>query len=172
MRESEERSREITTFLPAVIQEARKLSRGDAFTAEDLVQEGLIAALGAYGAYDPDRGSAEGFLRVCARNRMISYLRRTPRELPADDEALDSASAYHAEVPLEQIEMRDALLGLMEALSPFERSVLRAYLVCGGVSKAAVALRCDRKKADNALSRIRGKARRQCRPTEKGIIRV
>jgi RNA polymerase sporulation-specific sigma factor len=153
----------IARFIPAVTQEARKLSRGDDFTMEDLVQEGMMAALGAFGRYDPERGSAEGFLRVCARNRMISYLRRSPKESPVDGDVLDSGSPSHDDGPQEMIETNEALSGLMERLSPFERSVLGAYLSCGGVSEAACMLHCDRKKADNALQRIRSKARRSGR---------
>ncbi|MDR2779864.1 MAG: sigma-70 family RNA polymerase sigma factor, partial [Synergistaceae bacterium] len=155
------------SFMPILAREARKLAYGNSFTADDLVQEGVLAAISALESYDPERGNLDGYVRVCARNRMISYLRHNGHEYPMDDEALDECmrrsdggktSAAHAEVT-EIAEKRDELRALKSRLSAFEESVLRAYIKGGGISGAAGILKCDRKKVDNALQRIRGKAR-------------
>jgi RNA polymerase sigma factor (sigma-70 family) len=152
------------SFMPILAREARKLAYGNNFTADDLVQEGVIAAISALESYDPERGNINGYVRVCARNRMISYLRHNGHEYPMDDEALDecmrrsdggTVSAAHAEMA----EKRDALRALESRLSAFEESVLRAYIEGGGISGAVRILKCGRKKVDNALQRIRGKAR-------------
>jgi RNA polymerase sporulation-specific sigma factor len=151
--------------VPLVTKEALKLAFGNSFTADDLVQEGIIAAIAALETYDPGRGSVDGYVRACARNRMISYLRRNGHESPMEDEALyyridtaartDSAPAGQQEA----IEKREALRALLDKLSPFEASVLDSYLKEGGVSRAAEMMKCGRKKVDNALQRIRNKAR-------------
>jgi RNA polymerase sigma factor (sigma-70 family) len=156
---------EIETYLPLVMNEARRLSGGDLFTREDLAQEGIIAALHAHDTYDPLRGNLEGYIRACARNRMISYLRRSWQEFVMDDEILDArvsgaeSSPDAFDGPHERIEIREALSRLIEDLSTFEQNVLHADLRSGSVSGAALSLKCDRKRADNALQRIRNKAR-------------
>jgi RNA polymerase sporulation-specific sigma factor len=166
MRNAAEMASIIEKYLPVVMSEARKLSGGDLFTREDLTQEGLMAALRAMDSYDPSRGSLEGYLRVCARNRMISYLRRGWHESVLDDETLDyqyqtldSVSRFGFDAPQERIEIGEALSKLIEGLSDFEKNVLHAYLSEGSVSGAAFLLECGRKRADNALQRIRNKAR-------------
>jgi RNA polymerase sporulation-specific sigma factor len=158
---------EIETYLPVVMGEARRLSGSDPFTMEDLAQEGLIAALHALDTYDPARGNIEGYVRACARNRMISYLRRGWHESVVNDELLDARasdaedSAASFEGPQERIEISEALAKLIDGLSAFEQSVLHAYLQAGSLSDTAVLLKCDRKRVDNALQRIRNKARAQ-----------
>ena len=151
--------------MPLVTKEALKLAFGNSFTVDDLVQEGIIAAISALETYDPGRGSMDGYVRACARNRMISYLRRNGHESPMEDEAL----YYHINTAArggsgstgqqDAIEKREALRSLLNKLSPFEASVLDSYLKEGGVSRAAEVMKCGRKQVDNALQRIRNKAR-------------
>jgi RNA polymerase sporulation-specific sigma factor len=156
---------DVPSFMPILKWEARKLSYNNSFTAEDLVQEGVIAAMRALESYDPERGSVRGYIRTCARNRMISYLRRNGREYPAGDELIferlgpDGFEDSCPDGPEGVIERREAVFALFSSLSQFERDVLGAYLTCGRVSGAALALGCERKKVDNALQRIRVKAR-------------
>lgn len=160
---------EVSLYFPIVTWEARRLSRGDRSITEDLVQEGLIAALKAIDTYDPHRGSVATYVRVCARNKMISYLRQNGRKaedlLPEDGEiaeSRDAACSMHAgrdSDPAEVLEAREALSNLIGCLSPFEQRVLDAYLREGGVTGAADRLGCERKKVDNAMQRIRNKAR-------------
>jgi len=154
----------VDSFLPIVAREARKLAYGNDFTADDLAQEGIIAAMSALESYDPRRGNLGGYVRVCARNRMISYLRRNGHESPTEDEVLDARmseanGAAGQNAPHEAFEAREALYELLRHLSPFEAKTLAAYLSCGGVSDTARALGTDRKKVDNALQRIRNKAK-------------
>ena len=153
---------DVPSFMPILKWEARKLSYDNSFTAEDLVQEGVIAVMRALESYDPERGGMRGYIRICARNRMISYLRRNGREYPAGDEAVferlrpDESEDF---CPDGILERRETAFALFSSLSPFERDVLGAYLTCGGTSGAAISLGCGRKKVDNALQRIRVKAR-------------
>jgi RNA polymerase sporulation-specific sigma factor len=153
---------DVPSFMPILKWEARKLSYNNSFTAEDLVQEGVVAAMRALESYDPARGSMCGYIRICARNRMISYLRRNGREYPVEDETLFERlrpDGFEDCRPDEIIERREAVFALFSSLSPFERDVLGTYLTCGGVSGVALELGCERKKVDNALQRIRVKAR-------------
>lgn len=155
---------QIAVFLPVVMKQARQLSRGDHFLREDLVQEGVIAALAALDTYDPARGSLAAYIGTCARNRMISYLRRSMQESPMDADELDAQATEaggvtRANATQERLEIREALSRLVEELSDFERSVLDAYLKGGTVARTVEILGCDRKRVDNALQRIRNKAR-------------
>lgn len=157
---------QIAAFLPVVMKQARLLSRDDPFTREDLAQEGLIAALGALDTYDPERGSLAAYIGTCARNRMISYLRRGMQESPMEAEKIDAqatgaGAVTGANATQERLEIREALSRLLEELSDFERTVLDAYLKGGGLAGAVEILNCDRKRVDNALQRIRNKARNQ-----------
>ena len=146
--------------MPILEREARKLAYGNNFTADDLIQEGALAVMSALDSYDPDRGNLCGYIRTCARNRMISYLRRNGHESPMEDEALNGhLSTESSGKQNDSIYMRDALYSLLDTLSLFEASVLQAYLRSGSLSGAAEILGCGRKKVDNALQRIRQKAR-------------
>ncbi|MDR1472029.1 MAG: sigma-70 family RNA polymerase sigma factor [Synergistaceae bacterium] len=152
--------------MPSVRQEARKLARRDAFVVDDLVQEGAMAVMSALGSYNPSRGSADSYMRACARNRMISYLRRNGHESPMEEGVLEAGAAapeLAGESPADErlgaIEMRELMCALMKRLSPFEMDVFAAYLEGGGISGIASAMKCGRKKADNAIQRVRNKAR-------------
>jgi len=154
----------ITSFMPILEQEARKLAFGNNFTADDLIQEGVLAVMSALDSYNPTRGSLRGYIRTCARNRMISYLRRNGHEFPMEDEALGQrlSSDSRQESPggeHDTMLMHEALYSLLDQLSGFEAEVLHAYLKSGSVSGAREILECGRKKVDNALQRIRQKAR-------------
>ena len=153
----------MSSVMPILTSEARKLAAGNSFTADDLIQEGALAVISAMESYDPGRGDLRGYIRACARNRMISYLRRNGREAPVEDEALGERirleTGGEAAGPQSMMERREALLALVGSLSPFELEALNAYLRSGSLSGATEILRCDRKKVDNALQRIRRKAR-------------
>ncbi|MDR1650589.1 MAG: sigma-70 family RNA polymerase sigma factor [Synergistaceae bacterium] len=157
----------VASFMPIVAREARKLAYGNSFTADDLAQEGIIAAMSALESYDPRRGSLGSYVRVCARNRMISYLRRNGHESPMEGDiisAICAAGAASRDAHQYIFERRETVSEIMRLLSPFEAEALRAYLSGGGVTKAACILGCGRKKVDNALQRIRNKARSMAAP--------
>jgi RNA polymerase sporulation-specific sigma factor len=155
----------IASLIPILEREARKLAYGNNFSSDDLFQEGVIAAIAAMKSYDPGRGSLHGYIRTCARNSMISYLRRNGHESPMDEEILserimsDESRAGNSDEPQEIMERREALHMLLTRLSEFETEVFYAYLKSGSISGAVGMLGCERKKADNALQRIRQKAR-------------
>ncbi len=79
-------------YAPAVRAYCLAFCRGDADTAEDLVQESFVAAFGALGELQ-DGGAFGGWLRVIARRRCLRWIEEKKREgaalaqLPRDDEA-------------------------------------------------------------------------------------
>jgi RNA polymerase sporulation-specific sigma factor len=128
----------VASFMPILEQEARKLAYGNSFNADDLIQEGVLAVIRALGSYNPTRGKLSGYIRTCARNRMISYLRRNGHEYPMEEEALgERLRSESLGEPHDPIIMREALYSLLDQLSEFEASALHAYLKSGSVSGAA-----------------------------------
>lgn len=78
-----------------------------------------------------------------------------------DEQASEAETLTGTSATQERLEIREALSRLVENLSDFERAVLDAYLKGGSVAQAVKLLGCDRKRVDNALQRIRCKARDQ-----------
>lgn len=142
---------------PLVRKIARALSPLDPQLREDLVQEGLLALILSFSLYDPGRGPLAPFARRCARNRMISYLRRIRPCFTMTEEEMDEIAVE--EQPDEGIDLDNARASLFNLLSPFELACMDAYLYTGSGTGAAEILGWPPKKVENALTRIRRKAR-------------
>lgn len=136
---------------------ARALAPSDPTLREDLVQEGFLSLVLASSSYDPVKGPFSAFARRCARNRMISYLRRLRPSLPLTDEDLEALS-FEPDSE-EDIDIRLAAKSLFSLLSPFELACMEAFLYTGSAAGASEVLGWQQKKVENALTRIRGKAR-------------
>ena len=65
----------------------RMLRRAD--LAEDAVQETLVLVWRRAHQFDPERGSAKGWVYTILRNRCLTLLRREDREIATEPEALD-----------------------------------------------------------------------------------
>jgi len=78
-----------------------------------------------------------------------------------DEQAVGASTLTETIDTHERLEIREALSRLVEDLSDFERLVLDAYLKGGSVAQTVKILGCGRKRVDNALQRIRNKARSQ-----------
>jgi RNA polymerase sigma factor (sigma-70 family) len=151
----------LVAFLPFVRKQAGILSGNDSHLKDDLIQEGLFALCRSAGAFDPDRGSYASFACSCARNAMISYLRRT---LSSREDLVDET------VSLEDLEIGEDLLGiaedrefleyLLDRLTPVEIAAVDALWACGSVGRAVGTLGWPYKRVENALARVRNKARR------------
>lgn len=142
---------------PLVRKIARALSPSDPQLREDLVQEGLLALILSFSLYDPSRGPFVPFARRCARNRMISYLRRIRPCFTMPEEEMDEIAVE--EQPDDGIDLANARTSLFNLLSPFELACMDAYLYTGSGTGAAEILGWPPKKVENALTRVRGKAR-------------
>ncbi len=147
----------LVELTPLVRGIARALAHGDLRLREDLVQEGFLSLILAASSYKPERGPFSAFARRCARNRMISYLRRLRPILPLTDEEADDLSFEPRND--EKIDLNSARDSLIQLLSPFELVCLDAYLHTGSGSGAAELLGWESKKVENALTRIKGKAK-------------
>jgi RNA polymerase sporulation-specific sigma factor len=121
---------------------------------DDLLQEGLISILGALPKYDSGRGKFTSFAFSCARNGMVSFLRKEKARRYVHgvlDRADEDPSIAWPTPALDE--------GLLEGLTVMEAAVLDAFLHTGSVSASAGLLGWPRKKADNALQRARRKLR-------------
>lgn len=147
----------LVEMTPLIRRIARALAPSDPDLREDLVQEGFLSLILAYSSYDPDRGPFAAFARRCARNRMISYLRRLRPSLSLTDDEMEDL-AFETR-PDEEIDLGLARNSLFSLLSPFELICMEAYLYTGSSGGAAELLDWAPKKVENALTRIRGKAR-------------
>ncbi len=152
------RQQDLVELAPTILRIARALSPTDTRLREDLVQEGFLGLILASSSYDPERGAFEAFARRCARNRMISFLRKQKPSLSFTDEELENLAVELC--PEERIDLHLARNSLFSQLSPFEMICLDAYLYAGSIPGAAELLGWEPKKVENAMTRIRGKARR------------
>ena len=130
----------------------------DPLVSEDLLQEGLMAALAAIEKYDPERGKAQTFLVQCAKNRMLSVVRRIKPIGGEGEDALDKL-----EDPTEAEKGRfDVLYSAIErCLSELERGTVSLYLAGLGYKEIADRLGISEKSVDNAMQRARRKLREE-----------
>ncbi len=150
---------------------------------EDLQQIGMLALWSAILRYDATRNASfSTFARLCVRRQILSALKRAQRipplifapigdgDYPKDDwlEQIGDPSPH----PLELIIQREQNLTLDEAfyaqLSPMETQVLHLFAQQMSYRQIASALGCSFKAVDNAMVRIRKKARRYLR-NQQGI---
>ena len=132
--------------------------------SEDLVQEGLVALLSSVRTYRVSEGVAfRTYAYACARNRMISALRRENGGMcmvPDGDEPYDLAGNSDGDpaVLLQRREELTALYGRMRSvLTPVEYQVLMLYLASYSYREIARQLNTETKAVDNALQRLRRK---------------
>lgn len=147
-------SRILLDFTPLLRHIAGRLVEPSRPDYDDLLQEGYMALINALPRYEETRGKFSSFLFSCARNGMISFLRTSRKEvpLPLPEEIYDHdrSSEY---LPLFSHQE------IFEDLTCLETAVLDAFIETGSVTKAANLLSWPRKKADNALQRVRKKLR-------------
>lgn len=132
--------------------------------SEDLVQEGLLSLLSAVRTYREGEGVAfRTYAYACARNRMISALRRhTENEVlvPDGDEPYDPAAAVASD-PAELVLQREELVTwhrrIRSVLTAVEYQVLLLYLASYSYREIAQRLNIAPKAVDNALQRVRRK---------------
>ena len=155
--DSKAQEKALVELTPLIRKIARALAPADPRLREDLVQEGFLSLVMASSSYDPGRGPFVAFARRCARNRMISYLRRLRPPLFFTDEEM--AELAFEPRPDEEIDLALARNSLFSLLSPFELACIEAYLYTGSGTGAAELLGWAPKRVENALTRIRGKAR-------------
>lgn len=142
---------------------------GASLEQEDIVQEGMLALLSAVYAFQPERNvDFRVFAVACVENRLRSVVK---------ENAAPKNSPLNAYIPLDTIEIADdsdpeqkiisdeaasEWFQMFENdLSSLENSVLKYFLKGYSYREIAASLGITEKAADNALQRIRNKAKKQ-----------
>ena len=138
------------------------LAGGD---SEDLIQEAMFGLLKAIREFDPSHDARfKTFAEVCIRNRIRSAVTNAARSkhAPLNDSVpfespMLGAGASPEELYISREEETERLTRLEQQLSPFERRILRLFLL--GLSYQEISEQVGRssKSVDNAVQRIRRK---------------
>lgn len=138
----------------------------------DLVQEGMIALLGACRRYQSDGGmSFKNYLMLCIENRYISLLRHISslKSIPSqniisiedeENSAVDPTTSTLPEIVEEKEYIRSLYQILKDRLSDLEYSVALLHLSGCTYREIADKLGVSKKTIDNAQTRIRQKLSR------------
>src|SRR5205807_8213855 len=70
---------------------------GNAWAAEEIVQDVFMTLMGDPKKFDPERGTLGAFLYGITRNRVLKHLERSPREISLDERKEDGASLERSE---------------------------------------------------------------------------
>ncbi len=118
------------------------LRRGaDAETAEELVQEVMLAVWAKADRYVPARGSVAAWIFTIARNRAIDRLRRQPPVRFADIDDHDGATDEpDGEARLMEGEMEMRVRGALDALPDGQRRIMGLAFL-DGLTQAEIAVR-------------------------------
>lgn len=145
--------------------------------SDDVVQEGMIGLFKAVRDFDPTVGPFAPFADLCIRRQIGSALRATRRQKHTAlngalslDEPLCADDGVRPDPvcpepgPLQLLIASEQLEGLRQGLSQeltaIEREVLVLYLNGSSYSEMCRELKRHRKAIDNALQRVKRKARR------------
>ncbi len=108
--------------------------------AEEVVQDSFVTIWQRARQFDPQKGTARGWITTIVRNRALNLLRDASREELLDAATLDSISDCEAETERAYLDLADAaaLKGCLGALEPARR---KAILLCyvTGLSHGEVA---------------------------------
>lgn len=108
---------------------ARQLVR-DTALAEDIVHDAFIKIWTAAGSFDPQRGSARGWMFSLTRHLALNYLRNQGREVPFDDE--QTVTAFSGDESLhawEAMAHSQRIHSCLQQLEPERRNcVIHAYV--------------------------------------------
>ncbi|CDA72249.1 rNA polymerase sigma factor sigma-70 family [Ruminococcus sp. CAG:579] len=130
--------------------------------SDDLLQEGLLAMLSAVGSFDEKRGSLRAYVMTCARNRMLSAVRRN-KPLGGDydgSEELEDKTEPAADDGAMEL-FRELYEAMERQLTERERGVLTAYMTGMSYAEIAQSLEITEKAVDNAMQRARRKLRKE-----------
>jgi len=144
------------------------------YEPEDMCQIALVGLWRAVQCFDPQRKTGfAAFARVCIRRQILSELKRAQRWAAATVSFSDTVDgqAWLEQLPdprqnlYEQLSEREAQRRQREflttQLSPLEAQVVALYQQQLTYREIAERLGCSAKAVDNALARIKRKARRR-----------
>ncbi len=125
----------------------------DSSISEDLLQEGLLGALGAISDYQRDKGRASTFIIACAKNKMLSAVKRF--DFPQETAEL-SEEVADTEPSIKYAPLYDAI---ERCLTSLEKQVVWCSLMGLSYRSTAERLGINVKSVDNAMQRARRKLR-------------
>lgn len=107
---------------------ARQLVR-DTALAEDIVHDAFIKIWTGAGSFDPQRGSARGWIFSVTRHLALNYLRSQGREVQVEDSALDALATATEGVDWSGVMQAERIHLCLDQLEPERRScVIHAYV--------------------------------------------
>lgn len=129
--------------------------------ADDLIQEGFLGLYNAVNTYHENGGAAfRTYAGICIRNKMISAVRTSGKEIRAEELSEDIPVKPESE-PENAFIVKEDFAELMKrietSLSKSEKRVLSLYLDGKSYDEIAAELNKNRKFCDNAMQRVRKK---------------
>jgi RNA polymerase sigma-70 factor, ECF subfamily len=123
---------------------------GNAWAAEEIVQEVFMTVIREPKKFDPRRGTLGAFLYGVARNRIMKHLERRPRDLPLGEKTEDGFSldtlASKELTPAEWAELRERRAQVRAAVFELPVEFREAIVLCEleemSYEEAASALDC------------------------------
>ena len=107
---------------------------GNAWTAEEIVQEVFMTLMRDPKKYDATRGTLGSFLYGVTRNRILKHLERLPREVSLDEKNEDGAGPgivpQDASTPAIQAEKRERVEHLWAAVLDLPVEFREAVVLC------------------------------------------
>ncbi|MCR5336774.1 MAG: sigma-70 family RNA polymerase sigma factor [Synergistes sp.] len=128
-------------------------------TYQDLIQEGMLALIGAVDSFDPERGvrfSTFAYYRI--RGRMINFLQRVEAKAPAPVDETELSGSYDTQLAFSEADRSEWSIDLENALSQLserETEIISALIMEGRIAREVA----DEKNIDvSHVYRIRRKA--------------
>lgn len=106
----------------------------NAWAAEEIVQDVFMTLMRDPKKYDATRGTLGGFLYGIARNRVMKYLERLPREIPLEEKNEDGTGTgivlQDASTPATQAEKRERSEQVWSAVLELPAEFREAVILC------------------------------------------
>jgi RNA polymerase sigma-70 factor, ECF subfamily len=107
---------------------------GNAWAAEEIVQDVFMTLMRNPGRYDSTRGTLGGFLYGVTRNRVLKYLERSPREVPLEEKNEDGTGSgiilQDSATPAAWAEKRERVARVRAAVLDLPAEFREAVVLC------------------------------------------
>jgi RNA polymerase sigma-70 factor, ECF subfamily len=107
---------------------------GSTWAAEEIVQDVFMTLLRDPKKYDASRGALGAFLYGVARNRVMKYLERLPREVALEEKSEDGAGSgivlQDASTPASWLEKRERVRQVRDAVQELPVEFREAVVLC------------------------------------------
>jgi RNA polymerase sigma-70 factor (ECF subfamily) len=107
---------------------------GNAWAAEEIVQDVFMILMRDPKKYDATRGTLGGFLYGVARNRVLKHLERLPREVPLEEKGEDGVGSgivlQDASTPATEAEKRERREQVRQAVLELPAEFREAVVLC------------------------------------------